>query len=230
MNIICIFIIFAAATITQSLRATDDVPICTCLPDITSAEVTNTFLKAMHGDSEAMIQLSGYAMSDPTNHTKIIWLKKLSDFGNVTAKYNLAFFYQYNAKPPDFERAMELYRELAKKGDGDGMRALAEMYQDGTGVERSTNSAIQWYEKAAWTGKIYCMEVAANRLCDQKQWERAYVWARVAAWLCTGKARYTGPDLTNLVQNLSPNTVTALNRRAERVSWKIPVLDYTYWF
>lgn len=49
----------------------------------------------------------------------------------------------------DYQMAFKFYLEAAEKGSGDGMFFVAACYEDGLGVEKNFDKAIEWYRRAA---------------------------------------------------------------------------------
>jgi TPR repeat protein len=198
---------------------------------LSTADITNNIERANHGDAGAALRLYLFYEFIPNSETNsIYWLKKASDLGNVTAEYNLAFYYENDVHPPQYKEAMKLYHSSAKKGNGQAMRALAEMYEKGRGTDVSIVSAIDWYEKAARKGKVFSMERAASLLDEQHENKRAYVWAKIAA-IRRDRAKVKNNDslLVTVSSNLKTNIISKSDRQAIQLDEKIPYLNYIDW-
>ena len=211
----------------------DDVPLTSASSYyLSAADITNNIERANHGDAGAALRLYLFYEFIPNSETNsVYWLKKASDLGNVTAEYNLAFYYENDVHPPQYKEAMKLYRSSAKKGNGQAMRALAENYEKGRGTDVSIDSAIDWYEKAARKGKVFSMEHAASLLDEQHENKRAYVWAKIAASRCE-RAHLKRNDslLTTTASNLTTNVIAKLDDRAMRLDKEIPYIEsYIDW-
>jgi len=53
-----------------------------------------------------------------------------------------------------FERAFELFKELAKSGNSEAMYHLGILYYEGWGVERDEDEAIKWWKRANRAGSL----------------------------------------------------------------------------
>jgi uncharacterized protein len=53
---------------------------------------------------------------------------------------------------------MRWYRKAADAGSHVGMKAIAEMYDEGIGVARDHDEAMRWFRKAADTGDQEAVE------------------------------------------------------------------------
>ncbi len=53
------------------------------------------------------------------------------------------------AAVPDFEKALELFRRAAERGDADAKYALGELYKHGKGVAKDDGEAANWFQAAA---------------------------------------------------------------------------------
>jgi TPR repeat protein len=75
---------------------------------------------------------------------------QLGAWGHVDSMKHLGWI--YSAPRPnlsaDLPRAVEWYRKAAEAGDPEAMRALADAYRRGEGVERDEEQAQAWMDKA----------------------------------------------------------------------------------
>ena len=199
---------------------------------LTAEQITNLIDKADHGDATSAFRLSEYySLSNYSKQDWVRWLTKASDLGNTIATYNLACYYEYNIHPPQYHRALQLFRVLAEKGNADAMSALGEIYEQGKGVNISTNIAMQWYEKAANEVKVIEMEKAAHLLGEKYEFREAYVWAKVAA-IRRARVHIKNNDalLASLSSNLASNVISKLDKRAIELDVDIPYIEnWTEW-
>jgi TPR repeat protein len=181
--------------------------------------------QAEQGVPEAAFRLAQYyTFAQPSTKERIAWLRKASHLGHLRAKYNLAFYYEHEINPPRYKAAIELYQELAKKGDGDAMCALGQMYEDGRGVDVSTKKATAWYEKAAYSGKVFSMEKLASLLANQNAFDSAYLWARIAAIRRNRAQIRTNNVLVSISSKLDSEKILGLNKRAEELDKTVPYI------
>jgi TPR repeat protein len=54
----------------------------------------------------------------------------------------------------DFEKAAQLYLEMAKAGDKEAQFALGNLYRSGRGVKKDHRRAFVWFSKAAEQGHV----------------------------------------------------------------------------
>ena len=70
--------------------------------------------------------------------------------GDVEARLALANSYRVGVTVPrNYKRAIELYLELAEKGNAEAQCELGDMYQHGWGTLRDESKTTEWYKKAA---------------------------------------------------------------------------------
>lgn len=86
----------------------------------------------------------------------ISYLTKAADAGYANAAYTLGQIY---TKPldgikKDFAKGVKYIQLAAEKGHGTAMYVLGIYYENGTGVEKDKNKAIEWYEKAVKTTQV----------------------------------------------------------------------------
>ncbi len=53
-----------------------------------------------------------------------------------------------------YDEALPIFLDLAKKGSAEAMYYLGMMYYEGWGVEKSQESALQWWKKANRRGSL----------------------------------------------------------------------------
>jgi TPR repeat protein len=74
------------------------------------------------------------------------WYEKAAQLGFVLAQFNLATL-DYNRN--DLKQAARWYTAAAEGGHPKAMYYLAQMYEEGDGVEENQTQAANWYAKAA---------------------------------------------------------------------------------
>jgi TPR repeat protein len=92
-----------------------------------------------------------------------------------------------DGRPQDYNKALQLYRESAEKGNPVGQDLLGRLYRDGRGVPQNCVEAEKWFRKAADQlsndgkadlGNLYaegCKAVAPN-------YEESYFWLSLPHW------------------------------------------------
>lgn len=84
------------------------------------------------------------------------WYSKAAERGDITGTYMLGRLYELGkGVPQNYRKAMELYLKSSQRGDiiaAPGMVAIAHMYEEGLGVEKNTELAQQWRDKARVAG------------------------------------------------------------------------------
>ena len=91
----------------------------------------------------------------------------------------------------DFETALRLWRKWAANNDAEAMRMIAECYEDGIGVERDRQKALEWYHKAAELNDAVAMyRIGAYYHWDEYDYEEALKWYQKAATLGHVDAMY----------------------------------------
>lgn len=84
----------------------------------------------------------------------------------------------------DFETALRIWKKWAANNDSEAMRMIAECYEDGIGVGKDDQKALEWYRKAAELGDDVAMYKIGYiyhwRVCD---YEEAMKWYQKAVAL-----------------------------------------------
>jgi TPR repeat protein len=85
----------------------------------------------------------------------------------------------------DYETAFALWRPLAEAGHVDAQSNLGLMYDNGSGVPRSLETAAMWYLRAAKAGdrtaQSYLGEMYAKGQGVEQSYEQAVEWCQKAA-------------------------------------------------
>jgi TPR repeat protein len=54
----------------------------------------------------------------------------------------------------EYDKAFEIFKELAKEGSAEAMYHLGILYYEGWGVEQSEDEAIKWWKRANRAGSL----------------------------------------------------------------------------
>lgn len=73
------------------------------------------------------------------------WLQKAADLGDT---YAMLWLGQMNYDANNMEKAVEWYQKAAEQGNINAMNELANMYENGLGVDQDAEKAAEWYAKA----------------------------------------------------------------------------------
>jgi TPR repeat protein len=79
------------------------------------------------------------------------WWEKATTLGSPKGMYSLARIAE-SGSPPDFARALELYRKAAQKADAQSIFRIGEMYAEGIVVARDPLVADAWFKVSAYLG------------------------------------------------------------------------------
>jgi hypothetical protein len=82
-------------------------------------------------------------------------LRLLAEKGNVKAQLFLGRAYAHEnptVEHVDYSEAMKWFKRASGQGSGEGSAAIAELYEQGLGVTRSSEEAKAWWELAAKQG------------------------------------------------------------------------------
>jgi uncharacterized protein len=84
----------------------------------------------------------------------------------------------------EFERAFDIYREEARRGDRFAQFSLGAMYDWGHGTEGDVNEAIRWYRKSAKNGDVAAKLNLAKTLLEHEPYrdiDEAIYWLKAGA-------------------------------------------------
>ena len=82
-------------------------------------------------------------------------LRLLAEKGNVKAQLFLGHAYGHEnptVKHVDYSEAIKWFKRASRQGSGEGSAAIAELYEQGLGVTKSSEEAKAWWELAAKQG------------------------------------------------------------------------------
>lgn len=124
-----------------------------------SREVLDVMKSAKAGDAAAQYNLgfmyqNGRGGLEQNDEDAAKWYRKSAEQGNASAQCSLGFMYYYGrgGLEQNDKEAVYWYRKSAIQGNAYGQYDLAIMYELGRGVDRDTNMALYFYDKAAEQG------------------------------------------------------------------------------
>lgn len=97
----------------------------------------------------------------------ISYLTKAADAGNGNAAYTLAqvFYRPLDGIKKDIDKSVKYTKLAAEKGHGTAMYVLGTYYENGIGMAKDKDKALEWYEKAEKTTQVQKIrEKAASRV------------------------------------------------------------------
>lgn len=135
------------------------------------------FLAARAGLAEAQLALaeryrSGKSILDKDPIAAMAWMEKAAKGGSMAGQLQLAYMLESNeAGVTNFKAAAELYLDAAKKGNPIGMYNLADMLQQGRGVQKDI---VEAYAYLAISARLTANDEnfgkqAATKLSDLKR-------------------------------------------------------------
>jgi TPR repeat protein len=134
-----------------------------------------------------------------------VYLRKAADQNVAAAQYNLgALYFQGIGIPEDKARACALYVKAADQGHLEATNDLGWCYQQGTGVEKDLTKAMNLYTRAAENGHITSQGNLAMMYVASGEWEKAYLWLRIAENAGGAQAR---PFIEDAKKHLSPEQI-----------------------
>ena len=129
------------------------------------------------------------------------YLQKASDQKFAGAQYNLgAMYFLGLGVPQDKTQACALYAKAADQGFLQAINDLGWCYQHGDGVEKDAAKAMALYTKAAESGHLRGQGNLAMMYVASNEWEKAYVWLRIAE---TAGAAEASPVLQDVKKHLT---------------------------
>ena len=145
---------------------------------------------AKDGDSQAQYILAttyqdGKGVSKDIKKA-ILWHKKASNGGNLSATKALAILYYLGAKdlPKDANMSFGYYLKAARKGDRESAYNVGYMYENGFGSKRDISKAIYWYNISAKSdfvdAKFRLATLYYTGLGIKKDINKAIYWYREA--------------------------------------------------
>jgi uncharacterized protein len=115
--------------------------------------------------------------------------RKAAEAGDRVAGYNIGVFYAEGTfVPRDYTEAIRWLRPAAEDAVLDpttkaqAQFLIGAIYQlGGDGIDRNSDEAMSWYEKAAHGGHVDAQRLFGQMLRDQKRYAEAVPWLRMAA-------------------------------------------------
>jgi TPR repeat protein len=89
------------------------------------------------------------------------WWEKATALGSPKGMYALARIAE-SGSPPDFGRALQLYRKAAQKADAQSIFRIGEMYSEGIAMARDPMLADAWFKVASYLGLREAQAAAAK--------------------------------------------------------------------
>ncbi len=129
---------------------------------------------ANQGYLEAITELArlyryGYC-TEKNIEESIKWYEKAISKGHIESMLSLADL--YIKELDDTPMAIHYYKQAAEKGNETAILKLGQIYEEGIGIETSSNTAVFWYRKAAINGneeaKRKLKQLGANWIEDGK--------------------------------------------------------------
>jgi TPR repeat protein len=102
------------------------------------------------GDTEAMVEIGNFYLSETNTVEGLNWLQKAADLGDMTAWTTLASIYELgnNGVTKVIEQAIAWYTKAATNGDNSSAIHLAQIYRDNEDVKNPQES-FKWFLQVA---------------------------------------------------------------------------------
>lgn len=134
-------------------------------------------------DISLVAQRIAHNYESSENLEKIIqWHELAVRLGNSESALELGRIYTdglYGA-PKSYSQAADYYLMAAKTGSAKAQYRLGELYNRGDGVEKSTDDAIKWLEKAAEANYIEAYCLLGEIFAEIEKYEEAQKWLELA--------------------------------------------------
>lgn len=174
--------------------------------------------KAEQGDAKAQIELSELYFNGKGVEKDLAagakWLRMAADQGNAYAQTSLGVYYRDggNGFPQDYKIAALWFRKGADQGNSQAIFSLAELYQNGRGVDQNYRLAAEWYRKDAEHGR----SGSANNLGLLYYYGRgvAQDYAEAYFWFTVAKSS----NADRAAAKLLPEELAAVQKRVK--DWK----------
>lgn len=117
-------------------------------------------------DAQEWLAERRFATQDQPGHLKDATLLTLSNAlrGDRHAQLQLKHLHMGKGYVESYQEVVAWYQWKAEQGDVQAMRDLGELYRGAIGVERSTENAMEWYNKAAMAGTLEDKRIYASIL------------------------------------------------------------------
>ncbi|WP_047980600.1 tetratricopeptide repeat protein [Ornithinibacillus contaminans] len=140
-------------TILKDFVTTTDHTTAIYLSDSDREQVITLYQQAMHGDSEAQLELGDFYKQIGHNDWAFTWYEFAALAGNADALYWLGnLYYDGDVVAQDLEKTYTCYQEAAQKGHPDAINNYADMYLRGEYVEKDEKRALELFTVAAKHG------------------------------------------------------------------------------
>lgn len=128
----------------------------------------------------------------------------------------------------DFETALRIWRKWAEKEDTEAMRKIAICYDDGYGVEKDDQKALEWYRKAAELGDAEAIyRIGSYYHWDVYDYEEALEWYKKAAALGHAEAMLRIGQLYSDGDGVEQNDEESARWRSDYFKTSVKAGDYT---
>ena len=133
------------------------------------------------------------------------YLQKAADQNFAAAEYHLgAIYYQGIGRASDKAQGCALYAKAAGHENLQAINDLGWCYQQGEGMEKDAAKATALYAKAAEQGHPRGMGNLAMMYVASGDWEKAYIWLRIAENLGGSEAR---PAIENAKKHMTQGQI-----------------------
>lgn len=124
----------------------------------------------------------------------------------------------------EFDKAVQLFRPLAEKGNSAAQDNLGQMYQQGEGVDQDYQAAIQWYRLSAKRGNAVAQyhlgQMYERGLGIEQSYVRAHMWYTLAAAQNSNVAKSNRDYLSQQMTSEQITEAHALARECKTTHYK----------
>ena len=117
------------------------------------------------------------------------WLLKAAEKGHIEAQYYLGETHRV-WRGGKWSEAAKYYEKAAEQGHADAQYRLGWCYDNGYGVTRNGNTALEWYEKAAEQGNLPSLRILVDGYYSGQLKGPKVYWCKKGAKLGMAKAQY----------------------------------------
>jgi TPR repeat protein len=152
------------------------------------------------------------------------WTQQLAESGDAESLYRTGVNYnqgnQRESIEQDYQKALHWYRQAADKGHPGAMGAIAVLYANGTGVNKSDDTANKWWRKAAAKGDDSSISFLTWRYRDgngvPKDNYKAYLWCSLRGWQY-GRGKSVDNECEAIASKLSSQQIIKAKKEATRI-------------
>ena len=138
------------------------------------------------GDLLFVMYLNGWGVTQSDDKALDI-LVKLMNISRTEAMFGIASAYYQGIEQfeQDYSKAAKWYRRAADDGNSEAQLMMANLYENGQGVNKSLTERFKWLQKAANNGNMIAQEKLADAYLNgegvNKDFDKAKYWWRQAA-------------------------------------------------